>query len=59
MRSKTCGRARCSSCVSFRIAPQFETAAPNYDRIDRVIAVGIGHRRADGWVYSVFDARPD
>jgi Protein of unknown function (DUF3237) len=39
----------------FRIAPLFETAAQNYDWINRVIAVGIGHRRADGPVYSVFE----
>ncbi len=39
----------------FRIAPLFETAAPKYDWINRIIAVGIGHRRADGPVYSVFE----
>jgi hypothetical protein len=39
----------------FRINPLFETAAPHYDWINRVIAVGIGHRRADGPVYSVFE----
>jgi hypothetical protein len=39
----------------FRIAPLFETAAPQYDWINRVIAVGIGHRQADGPVYSVFE----
>jgi len=39
----------------FRIAPVFETAAPQYDWINRIVAVGIGHRRADGPVYSVFE----
>ncbi|HUL10070.1 MAG TPA: DUF3237 domain-containing protein [Candidatus Acidoferrum sp.] len=39
----------------FRIAAAFETAAPKYDWINRIIAVGIGHRRADGPVYSVFE----
>jgi hypothetical protein len=39
----------------FRISPLFETAAPRYDWINRVIAVGIGHRLADGPVYSVFE----
>jgi hypothetical protein len=39
----------------FRIAPVFETAAPKYDWINRIIAIGIGHRRADGPVYSVFE----
>jgi hypothetical protein len=39
----------------FRINPLFETAAPRYDWLNRVIAVGIGHRQADGPVYSVFE----
>ena len=39
----------------FRINPRFETAAAKYDWINRVVAVGIGHRRADGPIYSVFE----
>jgi hypothetical protein len=39
----------------FRIIPLFETAAAKYDWINRLVAVGIGHRRADGPVYSVFE----
>ena len=39
----------------FRINPLFETDAAKYDWINRVIAVGIGHRFADGPVYSVFE----
>ena len=39
----------------FRTAPFFETAAPKYDWINRIVAVGIGHRRADGPIYSVFE----
>lgn len=39
----------------FRINPLFETAAPQYDWINRVIGVGVGHRLADGPVYSVFE----
>ena len=39
----------------FRINPLFETAAANYDWINRVVAVGIGHRRADGPIYSIFE----
>jgi uncharacterized protein DUF3237 len=39
----------------FRINPLFETAAAKYDWINRVRAIGIGHRRADGPVYSVFE----
>jgi hypothetical protein len=39
----------------FRTAPRFETAAPEYDWINRIIAIGIGHRRTDGPIYSVFE----
>ena len=39
----------------FRTNPLFETEAAKYDWINRVIAVGIGHRFADGPVYSVFE----
>jgi len=39
----------------FRINPLFETAAPKYGWINRIIAVGIGYRRADGAIYSVFE----
>jgi hypothetical protein len=39
----------------FRINPLFETAAATYDWINRVVAIGIGHRRADGPIYSVFE----
>jgi len=43
------------SSYYFRINPLFETAAPQYDWINRVIAIGIGHRLAEGPVYSVFE----
>jgi Protein of unknown function (DUF3237) len=39
----------------FRTAPLFETSAAKYDWINRVVAVGIGHRRADGAIYRVFE----
>jgi Protein of unknown function (DUF3237) len=39
----------------FRITPSFETSAPQYDWINRIVAVGIGHRRADGPIYSLFE----
>ena len=39
----------------FRIAPLFETASPKYDWINRILAIGIGHRKADGPIYSVFE----
>ena len=39
----------------FRTNPLFETSATRYDWINRIIAIGVGHRRADGPVYSVFE----
>ena len=39
----------------FRMTAQFETAAPTYDWINRILAIGVGHRRSDGPVYSVFE----
>ena len=39
----------------FRISPMFETAAAPYDWLNRILAVGIGHRQSDGPVYSVFE----
>ena len=39
----------------FRIAPLFETAATQYAWLNNVVAIGIGHRRADAPVYSVFE----
>jgi hypothetical protein len=39
----------------FRMSPLFETAAAKYDWINRILAVGIGLRRADGPIYSLFE----
>jgi hypothetical protein len=39
----------------FRINPMFETASATYDWLNRILAIGIGHRQADGPVYSVFE----
>jgi hypothetical protein len=39
----------------FRLSALFETGAEKYDWINRVIAVGVGDRRADGPVYNVFE----
>ncbi len=39
----------------FRISPLFETSAPKYDWINRIVGIGIGHRQADGPIYSVFE----
>ena len=39
----------------FRIAPFFETQASQYSWLNNVVTVGIGHRFANGPVYSVFE----
>lgn len=39
----------------FRVNPLFHTAAPQYDWINHVVAIGIGHRLADGPIYSIFE----
>jgi Protein of unknown function (DUF3237) len=39
----------------FRMTSFFETAAPKYDWLNRLIAVGIGHRTAEGPIYSLFE----
>jgi len=39
----------------FRMIPIFETSSPKYDWMNRIVAVGIGHRRADGPIYSIFE----
>jgi Protein of unknown function (DUF3237) len=39
----------------FRTTPQFETASAKYDWINRILAIGIGHRSADAVVYSIFE----
>jgi hypothetical protein len=39
----------------FRMSALFETSAPKYDWLNRIIGVGIGDRRPDGPVYSVFE----
>ena len=37
------------------LAPLFETANASYDWLNRVVAIGIGHRLADGPIYSIFE----
>lgn len=39
----------------FRTVPRFSTSAPRYEWLNRIIAVGIGHRLAGGPVYSIFE----
>ena len=39
----------------FRTTAMFETAAPHYDWLNRILAIGVGLRRVDGPVYSLFE----
>ena len=41
--------------IYFRSIVQFETAAPRYDWLNHMVAVGVGQRRTDGPVCSVFE----
>ena len=49
------GEAVDASSYYFRTNPLFETAAAKYDWLNRVVALGVGQRRADGPVYSIFE----
>jgi hypothetical protein len=49
------GEAVDPAAYYFRIAGFFETAAPKYHWLNRLIAVGIGHRTAEGPSYSLFE----
>jgi hypothetical protein len=39
----------------FRINPTFETASGKYDWLNNILAIGTGHRFADGPVYNLFE----
>ncbi len=39
----------------FRIAPFFETASEKYGWLNRIVAVGLGHREPDGPIYRIFE----
>ena len=39
----------------FRVAPMFETASETYGWLNRILAVGLGHRFADGPIYNLFE----
>ena len=38
-----------------RTSPFFETAAPKYDWLNRLVAVGVGERLPNGATYEVFE----
>jgi hypothetical protein len=39
----------------FRTAPRFETSAPPYAFLNRLVAISVGDRRAVGPIYSIFE----
>jgi hypothetical protein len=39
----------------FRTAPRFETSAPQYAFLNRLLAIALGDRRARGPIYSIFE----
>ena len=39
----------------FRITPRFETSAPRYEWLNRVVAIGIGQRLPEGPVYHLLE----
>jgi hypothetical protein len=41
--------------VRARLGASFQTAEAKYAWINRIVAIGIGHRRGDGPIYSVFE----
>ena len=49
------GEANDPASYYFRFIALFETSAPKYDWINRIVAIGVGDRRADGPLYSVFE----
>jgi hypothetical protein len=55
MRSLSAGEFVDPSSYYFRISSMFETAASGYDWLNRIVAIGIGHRPPEGPVYSLFE----
>jgi hypothetical protein len=49
------GEAVDPSGYYLRIVAMFETAVAKYDWLNGIVAIGIGHRRPEGPVYSVFE----
>ena len=43
------------SLYYFRTAVSFETAAPKYDWLNRIVAIGTGSRPPEGPVYEIFE----
>jgi hypothetical protein len=39
----------------FRTTPRFETAEPRYSFLNRLLAVAIGDRQAEGPIYTIYE----
>jgi hypothetical protein len=39
----------------FRIVPNFSTSDPRYEWLNRIVAIGVGHRTAQGPIYQVHE----
>ena len=49
------GEAVAPSEYYLRTAPFFETSAPTYDWLNRIVSVAVGERTTDGVTYDVFE----
>ena len=49
------GEAVDPSRYYFRTAPRFETSAPRYAFLNRLLTIAVGDRRASGPIYSIFE----
>ncbi len=49
------GKAVDPESYYFRTNPMFETASEKYDWLNNILAIGTGHRFADGPVYNLFE----
>jgi hypothetical protein len=55
MRRLAAGEAVDPADYYFRINPVFETASERYGWLNRILAIGTGHRFPDGPVYNLFE----
>jgi hypothetical protein len=55
MRRLAAGEAVDPADYYFRINPMFETGSGPYGWLNRILAIGTGHRLADGPVYNLFE----
>jgi hypothetical protein len=49
------GEAVDASRYYFRTAPRFETSAPKYAFLNRILAISVGDRKARGPIYTIYE----